>query len=104
MTPFNQTAREIVEKHAETVSLMGDMSMDDEDAVTALTRAHLEGVVEELEQLKAQWPDPDDDSKFSPDGAGGWHVPSYQLAIADCIQDVDQLVTELKQQLAEIQQ
>lgn len=53
-----------------------------------VVKAHL---LATLEELKAELP-----TKFSPDGAGGWHVPTYKLAIDDFTELLDAEIAEIK--------
>lgn len=53
-----------------------------------------------LKKLRATFPDTNDDTQFSPDGAGGWDVPTYKLAIEDFNQAIDTLSASIKEKKA----
>ena len=74
-------------------------AVDKDEAVNEVLELVDQLVADEVRQalidLRDSLPNPDDDTKFSSDGAGGWHTPTYQLAVADFISDIDAKLDEL---------
>lgn len=54
---------------------------------------------EVLDRLQKEFPDTSDDSNFSPDGAGGWHLETYKLAIDDFNDAIEYERTRIKEGL-----